>query len=301
MNPNKFLFYIHNPKEVAIRALSKFAHCIRDDKKYLILKWKLLNFYGGDKLNLEHPETFNEKLNWLKLYNRKAIYTQMADKYLAKGYVERIIGKKYVVKLYGVYDSYEKINFDLLPQKFVIKCTHDSGSMIICKDKSSLDKKKVKAKIEKALKTNYFYKSREWPYKNIIPRILIEEYLDDHVGNELCDYKFWCFNGIPRVVYFTNKSDKIYENFYDIYFKPLDISHGFPRHEPEFTRPNNFEEMIKLATKLSKDIPFVRVDFFNVDSKIYFAEFTFYDWGGFKPFSNKEWDVKLGSWIKLPE
>jgi hypothetical protein len=297
----KMIFYFLHHKESKLKILEKIASKIQDDKKYLLLKWKIINFYGGDVINWENPKTFNEKLNWLKIYDRNPMYTAMADKLLAKEIVGKKIGNQHVARLYGVFNSFEEIDFEKLPQSFVLKCTHDSGSMIICKDKAVFDKTKAKNHLEKALKKNYYFKSREWPYKNIIPRILVEEYLDDHTGNELRDYKFWCFNGKPRVVYFTNKADSIYENYYDLDFKPLDISHGFPRHKPEFDRPELFDEMVSFSTILSQGLPFVRIDFFYINKKIYFAEFTFYDWGGFKPFTNKEWDIKLGSWINLPK
>ena len=300
MKPKKLLFYFNHPKEFAFRMLARNAHRFKDDVKYINLKWWVANFYGREKINWDNPVTFNEKLNWLKIHNRKPVYTQMADKSQAKEIVARKVGEQYVAKLYGVYQSFDDIDFDKLPNQFVLKCTHDSGSMIICKDKASLNKNEAKERLERALKAEYFFLSREWPYKDIKPQILAEEYLDDHVGSELRDYKFWCFNGVPRVVYFTNKGENIYENFYDLDFNPLDISHGFTRHKPEFTKPDTLQEMVDVATKLSEGIPFVRVDFFNVDGKVYFAEFTFFDWGGFKPFTNKEWDVKLGSWIELP-
>lgn len=297
---HKLLNYYHHPKEAILRLLAKNAYHIKDDKRYLNIKWKIINFYGGDVINWNYPKTFNEKLNWLKIFDRNPLYTVMADKSLVKEYVGNKIGKEHVACLYGVFNSFEEIDFKKLPQSFVLKCTHDSGSMIICKNKDLFDKQKAKKQLEKALKTNYFLKSREWPYKNIKPRILAEEYLDDYSGNELRDYKFWCFNGKPRVVYFTNKAEFIYENFYDLNFKILDISHGFPRHQPEFVRPKAFDKMVDFSTILSQGIPFVRIDFFYVNGKIYFAEFTFYDWGGFKPFTKKEWDIKLGSWITLP-
>lgn len=301
MTFKKLFFYLQNPKDFAFRLLARSAKWFRDDKKYINLKWWVVNFYGHEKIDWDNPTTFNEKLNWLKIYNRKPVYTQMADKSQAKKIVADKVGPQYVAKLYGVYKSFDDIDFEKLPQQFVLKCTHDSGSMIICKDKAKLDKAKAKEKLEKALKKEYFYISREWPYKNIKPQILAEEFLNDHTGNELRDYKFWCFNGVPRVVYFTNKADNIYENFYDLDFRPLDISHGFTRHKPEFTKPDTLEEMASLAAKLSEGIPFVRVDFFNVDGKVYFAEFTFFDWGGFMPFTKKQWDVKLGEWISLPK
>ena len=186
-----------------------------------------------------------------------------------------------------------------MPNSFVIKCTHDSGSAVICKDKETFDNEAVRAKLSICLQRNYYNIGREWPYKNVRPRIIVDAYLDDHTGKELRDYKWWCFNGHPRIMYCTIKGDNIYENFYDMNFQPVMIDHGFPRHIPEFERPVNFEIMRDLATKLAKDIPFVRVDFFDVEGKVYFSEFTFYDWGGMKPFG-ADWDERLGDLIPIP-
>lgn len=269
------------------------------DKLYLSLLYRLR---GGYRINFNNPQTFNEKLNWLKLYDRNPFYTQLADKYNAKLYVKKIIGENHVAKCFGVWDKADDIDFDKLPNQFVLKCTHDSGSQIICKDKLLLDIGKAKHNLNRRLKKEYYYKNREWPYKNIVPQIIAEEFLDDHNGgNEIRDYKFWCFNGVPKVVYLTNKGVDIYENFYDMSFNQLDINHGFRRNYPEFSEPKGFNKMKELAAKLSKNIPFVRIDFFEVNGEVYFAEFTFYDWGGMKPFTNYEWDLQLGQWISLPQ
>ena len=161
----------------------------------------------------------------------------------------------------------------------------------------------MKDQLEKALSCNYYNHGREWIYKDIEPRIIIDQFLDDGRAGELQDYKWWCFGGEPKVMYITNKgkAGQVYENFYDMDFKPLDIDHGFPRAEPEYYRPKEFDEMRKLATTLSAGIPFVRVDFFDINGKIYFGEFTFYDHAGLRPFVSKEWEKKLGSWITLPK
>jgi len=258
----------------------------------------LSNLLQGHKIDWKNPKTFNDKLSWLKVYNRKDIYTKMVDKYEAKSLVEKKIGKEYVVNNYGVYNKWEGIKWDELPNQFVIKCTHDSGGAYICRDKKTFNYERVKADIEKNLKENHWLGGREWPYKNVKARILIDELLDEHTGRELNDYKFWCFNGEPKYMYCTVKAKEIYENFYDMDFNPVLINHGFPRHKPEFEKPAVFDEMKKLAAKLSAGIPFVRVDFFYVDGKIYFGEFTFYDWGGVKPFED-DWDKKLGKLIDL--
>ena len=270
------------------------------DKPYVkwIFKGKL-----GYKINLDKPVTFNEKLNWLKLYNRQPLYTQLADKFAVKSYVKGIIGEQYVVKNLGVWESFDEIDFDSLPNSFVLKCTHDSSGAIICRDKTVFDKESAKKRIEKTLSMNYFYACREWPYKNIPPRIIADEFLDDYSGKELNDYKFWCFDGVPTYMYCTVKTNRegIYENFYDMNFNPVKIDNGWPRRSEEFDKPASFEEMKKLAQTLSKGIPFVRVDFFYVDGKVYFGEFTFFDWGGMQPFGSYEQDLELGKLIQLPK
>lgn len=273
-----------------------FSHNM-PDKVYLQL---LYTIRFGKRLHLKKPMSFNEKLNWLKLYGRRDIYSTMADKYAAKAYVANLIGNEYVVENYGVYNSWDEIDFDRLPNQFVIKGTHDSGGAFVCKNKDEFDYEGVRHKVEKNLRKNYFFDLREWPYKYIPPRIIVDRLLDDHTGKELRDYKFWCFNGVPTYMYCTIKGENVYENFYDMNFNVANINHGFPRHKPEFEKPKEFELMKELAAKLSVGIPFVRVDFFDVEGKVYFGEFTFYDWGGLRPFNSYEEDLELGKLLHLP-
>lgn len=253
------------------------------------------------RLNLKNPKTFNEKLNWEKIYDRNPLYTRLANKYKVKQYVREQIGDQYVVPCYGIWDCYDDIDFSKLPNQFVLKCTHDSGGMIICKDKSLFNKEEAKQKLERTFSNNFYWWTREWVYKNIKPQILADMFLDDHNGNVLRDYKFWCFNGVPIYMYCTIKAEDIYENFYDMNFTPVLIDHGFRRAKPEFSKPECFELMKTLAGKLSQGIPFVRVDFFQVDGNVYFGEFTFYDWGGLRPFKDYNQDLELGKLIKLPK
>lgn len=260
---------------------------------------KLFKVKLGYPINLDNPKTFNEKLNCLKLYNRNPLYTKLADKYEVKKIVSEMIGDKYVVKNLGRWQSFDEIDFNKLPNQFVLKCTHDSSGAIVCRDKNSFDKVSAMKTINHSLKFNHYAIYREWPYKNINPQIIADEFLDDHSGKELNDYKFWCFNGEPKYMYCTVKAKEIFENFYDMDFNPVYINHGFERRVPEFEKPAAFEEMKRLAAKLSKGIPFVRVDFFYVDGKIYFGEFTFYDWGGMKPFSTYQQDLELGNLLKI--
>ena len=249
--------------------------------------------------NLDNPQTFNEKLNWLKLHDHRPLYTKLADKCEVKQYVSEKVGSEKVVPLIGVWNHFDEIDFDQLPDQFVLKCTHDSGSCIVCKNKERFNRKEARIKLQKALRNNFYWNKREWVYKDIRPRIIAEQYIDDGRQGELQDYKFWCFNGEPKIVYITNKGSLIYENFYDMDFAPLDIDHGFPRSCPEYKKPLHFEEMKTLAKTLSSGIPFVRVDFFLIDNHIFFGEFTFYDWAGMQPFSEREMDEWLGCMLQL--
>ena len=287
---------VRQPHYASMRICQSLFSGVLSDKTYLKLIYRAR---FGRKLNLEKPESFNEKLNWLKLNGRKVIYSTMADKYAAKAYVSQLIGSEYVVENYGVFNSWDEIDFDKLPNQFVIKGTHDSGGAFVCKDKKTFDFNGVRKQVEQNLKKNYFYDLREWPYKEIPPRIIVDKLLDDHTGKELRDYKFWCFNGVPTYMYCTIKGDNIYENFYDMDFHIADINHDFPRHQPEFNKPKEFELMKELAAKLSVGAPFVRVDFFDVDGKVYFGEFTFFDWGGMRPFKDYQQDLELGRFICL--
>jgi len=276
-----------------------------DDEKYIKKMFKL---NMGYELDLENPKTFNEKLQWLKLYYRNPDCTVMVDKYLSKKYVADRIGEEYVVPLYGVWDGFDEIDFDSLPEQFVLKTTHDCGGVVVCKSKDEFNREKAKKFIEEHLKNEYFYHCREWPYKNVKPRIIAEKYMkDSKEQNEggLTDYKFFCFDGEPKLMFIA--TDRAAENvetkfdFFDMEFNHLPFTNGHPNSDKEIRKPEQFELMIELSRKLSKDIPHVRVDFYESDGKIYFGELTFYHWGGYVPFEPDEWDTKLGNWIQLPK
>lgn len=260
------------------------------------------------KLDLKNPKTFNEKLQWLKLYDQKPEYTQMVDKYEAKWYVADCIGNEYVVPCYGVWGSFDEIPFDELPNQFVLKCTHDSGGLVICRDKDRLDKAAAKQKIEKSLKRNYYCGSREWPYKNVKPRIIAEQYFEDE--NEqagLRDYKFFCFNNEPRFVYLSeglenHETAKI--SFYDLEGKQMPFHRTDYRPMAEGTVfPDTMKKMEQVARKLAAcvDAPFVRIDLYSVSGHIYFSEITFYPCSGYLPIEPENWNEILGSWIEVPE
>lgn len=259
----------------------------------------------GSELNLENPQTFNEKIQWIKLYDRKPIYTTMVDKYTAKQYVAERIGEEYIIPTLGVWDSFDAIDFSKLPTQFVLKCTHDSGGLVICRDKSRFDVKAAKEKLEKSLKRDYYLIHREWPYKDVPRRIIAEQYMEDTKTEELRDYKFFCFDGVAKALFIATDRQKEGEevkfDFFDMDFKHLDFKQGHPNAAVTPAKPETFDEMRQLAEKLSKGIPHLRVDFYEVNGKAYFGELTFSHFAGMVPFSPEEWDETFGSWIKLPE
>lgn len=269
------------------------------DKCFLKLKFRLAM---GKKLDLKNPETFNEKLQWLKLYDRKSEYTGMVDKYSVREYIAKTVGEEYLIPLLGVWERFEDIDFDCLPEQFVLKCTHDSGGVVVCKNKVELDKESAREKINKSLKKNYFYQSREWPYKNIKPRIIAEKYMED-VSGGLTDYKFMCFNGEVKSCFTCTErfsSGGLKVTFFNEKWEKLPFERGYPASAKEIARPANYAKMLQLSQELSKGIPFVRIDFYEVDGKIYFGELTFYPGSGMEIFRPEQWDYTFGSWIDLP-
>ena len=268
------------------------------DKVAIKLKYRLIM---KRKLDLKNPKTFNEKLNWIKLYYRKPIMTTMADKYEVKKYVSGIIGDEYVIPSIAIYNRWKEINFDSLEAPFVLKTTHSSGVIAVVKDKESFDFETAKKKFNKSLKENYFYSCREWPYKDIKPRIIVEQFIKDSKEDNLPVYKFFCFDGEPYLVQ-TIKNDKTsYEtiDYFDMNWERLDLKQNFENSEVPLSKPSNFEEMKQLAAKLSKGFPFVRVDLYSVDGKVYFSEFTFFSDAGYQRFYPDKWDLILGEKIKL--
>lgn len=287
---------VKNPKKILIFLASKGIIPF-DDAKYLkfVYKEKLQK-----ELELENPKTFNEKLQWLKLYNRCDEYTQMVDKYEVRKYVKEKIGEEYLIPYFGVYDTFEQINFEVLPEQFVIKTTHDSGTVIICKDKKKFDKSMARKKIKKSLKRKYFYLYREWPYKNVKPRIIIEKYMKNEKDTALIDYKFYCFNGEPKMMFtILDRNSKPKADFYDMDFNKLDLQQGYENSKIKMKKPKQFNEMKKLAKILSENIPHVRVDFYIIKDKVYFGELTFFDAAGMAKFTPEKYDEILGSYIDL--
>ena len=256
----------------------------------------------GKKLNLDPPVTYNEKLNWIKLYDRDPKYNKLVDKLAVRNYVTERIGEEYLVPLLGVWERAEDIDFDSLPDRFVLKCTHDSESVVICKDKSKLDVKATRKKLAAALKINFYYYNREWVYKDIKPRIIAEEYLEDEKDAELRDYKIFCFDGVPKAMFIAvdRAIHKTKFDFYDMDFNHLDLKQHYPNSDQPVHKPISFDRMKELASILSAGLYHVRVDFYEVNGKIYFGELTFFHHGGNTPFEPEEWDYIFGEWLRLP-
>ena len=295
---NRVIRAIFDPKRIIRFLVSKNYLPMKDDN-YLRLSFLCSMGY---KLDLSNPVTFNEKLQWLKLYDRKEIYTSMVDKFEAKNFIGTLVGKQYVIPTLGIYNNFDEINFDNLPNQFVIKCTHDSGGLVVVKDKSHFNKKNAKKVINKSLKVNYFYPGREWPYKNIKPRIIVEKYMEDEKTHELRDYKFFCFNG--KVKIFKIDYDRMIDHHANYYDKSGNLIHcGEILCPPDYNRnidlPVNLKKMIKFAEILSANIPFLRVDFYEIDSKIYVGELTFYPASGFGKFTDSSFDYELGNFLDL--
>lgn len=286
-----------------------------DDKKYIS---RLFKINMGFDLNLENPQTFNEKLQWLKLYDRKPIYTTMVDKYEAKKYAADLIGEEYIIPTIGAWDSVEDIDFDSLPNQFVLKCTHDSHGLVICRDKKIFDIKDAKKKLRKALKRNYYYAFREWPYKNVPPRIIAEKYMEDKadcftsngeimesgeaVYRPLKDYKIYTFNGAAKICMINqDRGIHIRADYFDRDYNWLDFTWAYDHADICPEKPKNYELMYELAEKLAAGTTELRVDLYEVNGRVYFGELTFFDGSGFDRMEPIEWDYKLGSMVALPE
>lgn len=275
-------------------------HAIYDDKEYLK---RMFRRRMGYELDLDSPKTFTEKLQWLKIYDRRPEYTIMSDKYAVKEYVAGIIGREYVIPTLGVWDTVDEIDLGKLPDQFAIKCTHDSGSVIVVRDKKVLDWENAKRKLAERLQENYYWAKREYGYKDVKPRIIAEVYLEDEGEKGAMDYKFYCFNGEPRFLYLSQGLEE--HATAQISFVNMDWTR-MEMHRRDFEefrdlpeKPATFSQMVKLARVLSKKFPFARTDFYENNGMVYFGEMTFYPGGGFTVFSPEEWDKHLGDWINL--
>ena len=268
------------------------------DKTYLKLQYK---YHFDKKLNLDNPITYNEKIQWLKLNDRRPEYTTYVDKYSVREYIKNKIGETYLIPLIGVFDSVENIDWDSLPNSFVLKCTHGSSSNIICKDKSTLDIHDSKCILEKWMNKNWFWYGREWPYKNVRPRIICEKYMVDESKVELKDYKIFCFNGEPKLIQVDfNRFDNHQRNIYDINWNYINASIKHPTNPKKaIKRPDGLEEMLRIARILSKEIPHVRVDLYSINELTYFGELTFYHGSGYEKIEPQSLNDAMGSWIEL--
>lgn len=269
-----------------------------DDETYLRRKYKACL---GKELNLANPRTFNEKLQWLKLYDRKPEYTTMVDKYAVRKYIADTIGEEFLIPLLGVWDDPDEIDFNALPNQFVLKCNHNSGlGMCICKDKSKLDIEKVKAELRKGLKQDYYLTGREWPYKNVPRKIICEKFMQNGNDEDLIDYKFFCFNGKPKIMYIASDHAKQPKpDFFDMNFDKINMRIEDPNSEEFHVKPIYFEEMKRIATQLSSNTCFLRVDFYIINNKLFLGELTFFHMSGFAPINPKKWSYILGDWIKI--
>lgn len=296
--------YFH-PKRILnlIKKLSKtfFVYYIVPDRWYL--KWKYKKVFG-EKLNLRNPKKFSEKIQWLKLNDRKEIYHHLVDKYEVKPIISDLIGDGYIIKTIGVWDKYSDIDFTQLPNQFVLKCTHDSASITICQNKDSFDEKGYEWKYDQVfLKRDYYhFENKQWVYKGIKPRIIAEEFIEDDKFDSLADYKLYCFGGVARCVYVTiNRFSNLSVSMYDMEWNKMPFEHIHPNLGEDIPKPVNLSLMKELAEKIARfiDNPFVRVDFYETRGVVYFGEITFYPEGGMGMFNPKDWDYTFGSWIKL--
>ena len=297
----KIIKYIKHPSNIILYFMNKGYFKWLDDEKYLKIKYKIIM---NKKLNLENPQDFNEKLQWLKTYDRNPEYTKMVDKYEAKKYVANIIGEQYIIPTLGVWKKFEDIKFEDLPSQFVLKPTHTSGNVFVCKNKDNIEYRELKKEVDKWMERKYYYLHREWPYKNIKPRIIAETYIENKNEIGLRDYKFMCFNGKVKCSFVCssrNSKEGLHVDFYDLEWNKMPFTRHYPNSSEDIKKPINYEQMIKLSEKLSLNIPFVRVDFYEANGKIYFGELTFYPGSGFEEFSPERYDKILGDMIKLPK
>ena len=277
-----------------------FARQISDER---FIRWKY-RLRLHQPLNLDTPKTFNEKLQWLKLYDQHEEYAQLVDKYEVKKHVAKIIGEQHIIPTLALFNSIDDIDFQKLPRQFVLKCTHNSGGIVICKDKDTLDVDKAKRKLKRGLRKNPFWTNREYPYKNVKPRIIAEQYMEQGGGESLRDYKVLCFNGKAKLIelHLNRYTDHHTQDFYDADWNKTTISQGGYGATSDIVvpRPDNFDEMIRLSELLTKDMIHCRADWYSIGGKLYFGELTFFDGSGLNPFDDPKDDLMLGEWIQLP-
>lgn len=295
--------FVNNRKAFMALIVKNFS-VLFGDKVYLQLIFK---YHMGYNLNLQNPSTYSEKLQWLKLYDRKPIYTKLVDKHEVKSYVREKAGRQYVIPELGIWDNPCDIDWDNLPQRFVLKTTHGGGNtgVVVCKDKCKLDRDLTIKRLKQSMKQDLYRDSREWPYKNVPKRVIAEEYMEDAATQELRDYKFFCFDGEVQFLFVGSERQKPGEDvkfdFFDKDYKHIDLRQGHPNSKVLPQKPSCFEEMKEVAEKLSQGIPHVRVDLYEANEHVYFGEMTFYHFGGIVPFEPSKWDIVFGEMLKLPK
>lgn len=294
----KIFDYLRSPKKTIIYIMNKGYCGFVSDGLFLRLKYRLVI---GRRLNLKNPKTFNEKLQWLKINDRNDIYAKLVDKYEVKKHVAEKIGEEYIIPTIGVYNKFGEIDFEKLPEQFVIKCTHDSGGLVICKDKNRFDKVAAEKKIKKSLRRKYYRHSREWSYKNVKPRVIVEKYMENKDNDELTDYKVMCFNGKAKMIFTCTErfGDGLKVTFFDLDWKKLPFERHYPASKKDIPRPKNLKKMIELSEKLAEGLTFVRMDWYEINGKLYFGEYTFYPGSGMEEFTPEEWDRRLGDMMDL--
>lgn len=298
---DKFILAISNPREIGRSFMIHTAKYWKNDALYLRL---LFYFRLGYKLDLKNPKTFNQKLQWLKLYNRKPEYASLVDKCDVKSIVANIIGEEFIIPTLAVWDNVDDIEIEKMPEKFVLKTTNGGGGggVVICKDKNCFDLQKAKEILEHSLKADIYINSREWPYKNVSRRVIAEKFMEDSSTGDLRDYKFYCFNGVPKAFLIVTerfKADHSFFDYFDMNGKKIPFQQGGKNNPATPAVPKDLTKMKELAAKLSSGIPHVRVDFYYVNGAIYFGELTFFDSCGFGAFEPIEWDYKFGEWLSL--
>ncbi len=292
-------------KSTSANARTQLALCIKEGLKRLLpdsLFLRLMYFHiKGKVLHLKNPKSYNEKLQWMKLYYHNPLCCDLTDKYKARSIVKDRIGDKYLIPLLGVYNSFDEIDLKALPERFVVKCNHDSGGVAICRDRTKFDFEAAREKLEKSLKANFYYAGREWQYKYIKPKLICEQYIEDSPG-DIRDYKIFCFDGVPKIIHVNfDRATNMKKNIYDIDWNLLDVQIKY-KNDPDtiIEKPENLAEMLEVAAKLSRGFPHVRVDLYNIEGKIFFGEMTFTNMGGNGEFRPESFDYEMGGWLKLP-
>lgn len=297
MNLSKIL---NNPSQYMLYLSGRFRKGKKSNISYLndLYKRKF-----GKPIDWDNPCTYSEKLQWLKAYYRDDSYPHLVDKVSVKELVSSKIGSEYLIPTIGVWNDFDSIDFNSLPDSFVIKCTHDSGGIVICDSKTHFNINDARRILNRGLRRKYYLNTREWPYAHVQPRLLAEPFMSDFESNELKDYKFFCFNGEPKALFVATgrQAGDTRFNFYDLDFNLLPFTNGHENSDEPIEKPKDFELMIEIARKLSEGIPHVRVDLYQSRDGVKFGEMTFFHWSGLMPFDPPCWDITFGDWLALPE